>query len=130
MKEEAKIFLPVSFVLPLKVNSKLSLNSIYSGSHWRKRQKQAEQIHEAVKLTLLSQRVPKLIFEKPVNIEFHWNSMLDLDNHGYLTKLIIDGLKGYLIRDDTKKYVREIHHAYWLGKGVKISILEMNLITT
>ena len=51
--------------------------------------------------------------------------MLDLDNHGYLTKLIIDGLKGYLIHDDTKKYIQEIHHVYWIEKGVKIEISEV-----
>ena len=116
----------VEFVLPLKITSKLSLNKVYSGLHWSKRQKEAKQIHEIMRLELLKQKVPRKMFDKPVNIEFYWNSLLDLDNHGYITKLIIDGLKGYLIYDDTKKYVQEIHHAYWLGNGVKIKIEEID----
>ncbi len=119
-----KIENKIEFVLPLKVDSKLSLNSIYSGKKWYTRQNQASKIHQLVRNELINQRVPKKLFENPARIEFYWNSLLDLDNHGYVAKLIIDGLKGYLIRDDSKKYIIEIHHAYWLGKGVKIRIFE------
>lgn len=115
----------IELILPLKVNSKLSLNGVYSNNHWSVRKRQAEEIHTLVKFELLSKRIPRKIFENPVRINFYWNSMLDLDNHGYLAKLIIDGLKGYLIHDDTKKYIQEIHHSYWLGKGVKIEISEI-----
>ena len=112
----------IEFVLPLKVDSKLSLNSIYSGKKWYTRQNQASKIHQLVRLELINQRVPKKLFENPVRIEFYWNSLLDLDNHGYVAKLIIDGLKGYLIKDDSKKYIEKITHSYWLGEGVKIII--------
>ena len=117
-----KIENKIELILPLKVDSKLSLNSIYSGKKWYTRQNQAHKIHELVRLELINQRILKKLFEKPVNIEFYWNSLLDLDNHGYLAKLIIDGLKGYLIQDDSKKYIEKITHSYWLGKGVKIII--------
>lgn len=114
----------IEFVLPLKVDSKLSLNSVYSSKHWSARKRQAEQIHNIVKMELLIRRIPKNLFKKPLRVEFYWNSLLDLDNHGYVAKLIIDGLKGYLIRDDSKKYIEKITHSYWLGKGVKIIIFE------
>lgn len=120
-----KIQNKIELVLPLKVNSKVSLNSIYSSTHWSVRKRQANYIHDIVKMELLTRKIPRKIFENPVRINFWWNSMLDLDNHGYLTKLIIDGLKGYLIHDDTKKHVQEIHHAYWFGKGVKVEILDL-----
>ena len=120
-----KIQNKIELVLPLKINSKVSLNSIYSSTHWTVRKRQANYIHDIVKMELLTRKIPREIFENPVRINFWWNSMLDLDNHGYLTKLIIDGLKGYLIHDDTKKHVQEIHHGYWLGKGVKIEISEI-----
>lgn len=115
----------IELILPLKVNSKLSLNSIYSNNHWSVRKRQAEYIHNTVRMELLIRKVQRKIFKNPVRINFYWNSMLDLDNHGYLAKLIIDGLKEYLIHDDTKKYIQEIHHSYWLGKGVKIEISEI-----
>lgn len=107
------------------MSSRLSLNGIYGGSHWSKRKMQANEIHEMVKLTLLTQKVENSPFKEPVNIIFNWNSRLDLDNHGYLAKLIIDGLKGSLIHDDTKKYIHSITHEYWHGKGVKVRIQEV-----
>ena len=124
-KQVVEIGDKIELILPLKVSSKLSLNSVYSSNHWTIRKRQAEEIHTLVKLELLSKRIPRKIFDNPIRINFYWNSMLDLDNHGYLAKLIIDGFKGYLIHDDTKKYVQEIHHSYWLGKGVKIEISEI-----
>lgn len=124
-KQVVEIGNKIELILPLKVSSKLSLNSVYSSNHWTIRKRQAEEIHTLVKLELLSKRIPRKIFKNPIRINFYWNSMLDLDNHGYLAKLIIDGFKGYLIHDDTKKYIQEIHHSYWLGKGVKIEISEI-----
>lgn len=112
----------IEFVLPLKVDSKLSLNRIYRGMNKYERSIQVRKIHELVRNELINQRVPKKLFENPSRIEFYWNSLLDLDNHGYIAKLIIDGLKGYLIQDDSKKYIEKITHSYWLGKGVKIII--------
>jgi len=112
-------------VFDYHVNKKISLNKIYSGVFWKTRSKEANQIHEKVRFTLMSKRIPKKFFEKPVVIQFWWNSLLDLDNHGYLTKLIIDGLKGWVIQDDKRKFVSAITHAYWLGNGVRIKISEV-----
>ena len=125
MKADDKLYI-VEFVLPLKVDSKLSLNSIYSSSHWTKRKRQSEQIHNLVKLSLFSQGIPKILFKYPAKIEFWWNSKLDLDNHGYLAKLIIDGLKGYFLKDDTKKYINSISHNYWSENGIKIRLTEQS----
>lgn len=119
----------IEFVIPIKIDSKLSLNSIYSANHWACRERQSKQIHKFVRLSLLAQKISKKLFENPVEINFCWNSKLDLDNHGYLTKLIIDALKGYLIKDDTKKYISQISHQYWDEKGVKINIKELEGIS-
>ena len=114
----------IEFTLPIKVNSKLSLNSIYGGLHWGVRRKQSQKVHEIVRLSMKSQNVPQKMFEKPVNIAFKWHSKLDLDNHGYIAKLIIDSIKGYLIQDDTGKYVHSITHEYQKDKGVRVKIQE------
>ena len=115
----------IEFTLPIKINSKLSLNSIYGGLHWSKRQRQSQKIHEIVKLSMQSQNIPKKTFKKPVNIIFKWHSKLDLDNHGYIAKLIIDSLKGYLIFDDTAKYISSITHEYQSENGVKVRLYEV-----
>lgn len=115
----------IEFGLSLKINSKLSLNRIYGGIHWGIRKKQSQKIHEAVRLSLQAQNIPKELFKSPVDIVFRWNSKLDLDNHGYVAKLIIDGMKGYLLKDDSKKYINSITHEYLNQKsksGVFVTI--------
>ena len=60
----------IEFALPIQVNSKLSLNRIYGGIHWGVRRKQSQKVHEIVRLSMKSQNIPKILFEKPVNINF------------------------------------------------------------
>mgnify|MGYP002854290700 FL=1 len=113
----------IEIILPLKINSKLSLNKLYGcHCHWSVRERKAKEVHKKVKLQLISDKVRKRLFDTKISIEFFWNSRLDLDNHGYAAKLIIDGLKGYLIKDDNRKYISKITHHFWKGKGVKIII--------
>ena len=112
----------IEFTIPIQVNSKLSLNSIYSGYHWSNRVKKALKIHKIVKCALIKQNIQRKLIKSPVCINFYWKSRLDLDNHGYLAKLIIDGLKGYLLFDDDKKHIIKISHSYWDSDGVKVQI--------
>lgn len=93
--------------------------------HLGMRRKQPQKVHEIVRLPMKSQNIHQKMFEKPVNIAFKWHSKLDLDNHGYIAKLIIDSLKGYLIRDDTGKYINRITHEYQKNKGVRTKLNEV-----
>ena len=105
----------VEIVLPIKINSKLSLNRLYSCRyHWSVRERRAREIHQKVILQLISKKIPRKLFDTKISIDFFWNSRLDLDNHGYATKLIIDGYN--------RKYISKISHSFWNGKGVKIVI--------
>lgn len=94
----------VEFRIPYKVTGNEGLNKLYAGGHWAIRKKKADKWHNLVHQYLVEQ-LPKRIFDKPVIIEIAYDSRLDIDNHGYLSKLIIDGMKGHLIHDDTRKYV-------------------------
>ena len=85
------------------------LNAIYAGKHFAERSKDKNFWSDMVRAVLYRQKVPKKIFERPVSISFWWNTNLDLDNEGYMRKLIIDALKGWLIFDDRLKYVRALH---------------------
>lgn len=114
----------IAFVLDLDVTGEWGLNKLYAGVHWSKRKHQAEQIHGLVQTTLKQKRIPRKVFTKPVNVRISYNSRLDIDNHGYLSKLIIDGLKGYLIEDDRRKYIRALHQCFWSGEGVLVEIFE------
>jgi hypothetical protein len=116
----------VSFIVPLKVNAQYGLNKIYSGTHWNNRKKVAEEIHELVFYSLKQQKIPRCLFVNPVGICISYNSKLDCDNHGYLTKMIIDALKGYLIEDDDRKHVKEIRQRFHSGRDVVVEVWEMN----
>nr|DAU66743.1 MAG TPA: crossover junction endodeoxyribonuclease [Caudoviricetes sp.] len=84
------------------------LNAIYAGKHWAKRQKDSQYWHYLVREQMQNYNIPKIPFNKPVRIIFYWNSRLDLDNEAYKRKLIIDALKGWIIHDDSKKYIKEL----------------------
>mgnify|MGYP005787302739 CR=1 FL=1 len=114
----------IAFVLDLEVTGEWGLNKLYAGVHWSKRKHQAEQIHGLVQTTLRQKRIPRKMFSKPVSVRISYNSRLDIDNHGCLSKLIIDGLKGYLIEDDRRKYIRALHQCFWSGEGVLVEIFE------
>jgi len=115
----------IRFTIPLKVNAEYGLNKVYAGVHWSKRKKQAEEIHELVYYSMMQQNVPPVLYKKPVIIQFSFKSNLDLDNHGYLIKMLIDGMKDYILKDDSKKYVKEIRQKFWGGDGVLIEIWEV-----
>ena len=71
----------IEIILPLKINSKLSLNKLYScHCHWSVRERKAKEVHKKVKLQLISDKVRKRLFDTKISIEFFWNSRLDLDN--------------------------------------------------
>lgn len=45
-------------------------------------------------------------FENPVVITVYFNDRLDCSNHSIMFKMIEDGMKGRLIRDDSRKWVK------------------------
>ena len=85
---------------------KYSFNKLYSTNlHWTKRKAAADYFHSITQCALYNQKLPRLPFNRPVRIVMYFNSNLDVSNHGWIAKMIEDGMKGYLIEDDTRKYV-------------------------
>lgn len=114
----------IKFVVDFKVTGEYGMNKLYSGVHWTVRKRQADFIHSLVQTTLYANKIPRKLFSKPVKVTISYNSRLDIDNHGYLSKLIIDGLKGYLITDDTKKYLVELDQKFWNEEGIQVEVQE------
>lgn len=102
----------IRFELLLAPTSKWGMNSVYSGKHWNSRNQQATQVHLMVRSAIRKQCRNITPFDRPVSVSIWYNSRLDLDNHGYLTKMIIDGMKGLLIVDDDRRYVQELHQHF------------------
>ena len=120
----------IKFHIDLKVTGAYGLNKWYSGTHWTKRKKTADEIHQLVLVSMLQQKVKRKIFKEPVEILFKYNSKLDIDNHSVLSKMIIDGVKGYLIEDDNRKYVKRIVQEFYDGEGVEVEIKEVANVKT
>lgn len=99
------------------------MNAIYSGKHWTKRKASADYFHSLIQSEMRRQ-LPKHIHQKPVCITFYFNSKLDIDNHGYIVKCLIDGMKGYLIQDDTRKYVIGLVQRFHEGDKIIVEVNE------
>jgi Holliday junction resolvase RusA-like endonuclease len=106
-------------------NKRYSMNAIYSGKHWAKRNADKEFWHDLVHAYLKHQKVPQKLFQRPVQITFRWNDKLDIDNHAYLGKLIADGLKGYLLKDDSRKHYIRLTHEFHDKNFVEVEIQEV-----
>ena len=114
----------IKFIIDFKVTGEYGMNKLYSGVHWTVRKRQADFIHSLVQTTLYANKIPRKLFKRPVKVTISYNSKLDIDNHSYLSKLIIDGLKGYLIEDDKRKYLVELDQQFWEGEGILVEVEE------
>lgn len=103
----------MEFIIKYPKNiSDYGLNSIYKGKHWSKRKQDSDYWHWIVKSELNRQKIPKALFEKPVKVKFYWNDRFDIDNHAYMGKMIVDALKGFIIKDDSRKYLKAVEHCF------------------
>ena len=117
----------IRFLIDFKVTGEYGMNKLYSGVHWTVRKRQADFIHSLVQTTLYANKIPKKLFKNPVKVTISYNSKLDIDNHGYISKLIIDGMKGYLITDDKRKYMVSLEQKFWDEEGILVEVEEKNL---
>ena len=93
-------------------NKRFSDNAYYAGKHWAVRKKDADYWHNMVRACMDRQGVRKRPFEKPVEILLFWNDRLDVDNHSIMGKMLVDAMKGRLLQNDSKKWVRSVTHTF------------------
>lgn len=105
---------------------RFGLNAYYSGKHWTARQRDAEELHKLTEDALTAAHVPREPLQGPVRIAFFWDDGLDVDNHSVLGKCIVDALKGQIIHDDNRKWLKAISHEFWDGKVIKVEIREVS----
>lgn len=109
----------ITFTIPLQIDKSLSLND---KSHYYRKNKAKQEIAQMVYYTLAHKRIPKKPFNKPVTVTIQYDSSLDIDNHGFVAKAIIDGLKGYLLHDDDKRYVTRLVQEFQQG-GNNVTVI-------
>lgn len=106
---------------------RFGLNAYYSGKKWPVRKRDAEELHSMAYAAMKVARIRKTYFDMPVAVTFYWDDGLDVDNHAVLGKAFVDAMKGYILHDDTRRYLREVRHCFWdRGMiGVEIETLEV-----
>ena len=103
---------------------RFGLNAYYAGKHWSARKRDAEELHWMTRSAMRRAGIRERILRNPVEITFRWDDRLDIDNHAVLGKAIVDGMKGYILQDDNRRYVRRVCHEFWDGGEILVEVRE------
>lgn len=125
MREVLKISYPNTKAGKKQWAKRYGLNAYYAGKHWAQRKQDAEFWHTLTRAAMNKQRVRTQPFQKPVVISFFWNDRLDIDNHSVMGKMIVDALKGRLIQDDSRPYLKGVCHYWHDEEYIKVEIEEV-----
>lgn len=106
-------------------NREYGFNAYWAGKHHAKRAKDAQYWHTLVKSEMTRQKVRKVPFANAVVITFYWNDRLDCSNHSAMGKMIEDAIKGRIIKDDSRRYVRGVEHYFHNNNHIRVVIREV-----
>ena len=106
----------IQFTIDYKITYQDSLNQIYASKHWSRRDDYAHGIQiitrNALSKTMIDpQDMPMFTASAVVSIVYPLGKV-DIDNHSYFAKCVIDALKGVLIIDDSPKHVVGINQSF------------------
>lgn len=87
---------------------RFGLNAYYAGKRWQERKRDAEELHMIARAAMHRAGIRPMIIQGPVALTFYFDDGLDCSNHAMLVKAIEDAMKGYIIKDDSRKYVQSI----------------------
>lgn len=103
---------------------RFGLNAYYAGKHWSARKRDAEELHWMTRSAMRRAGIRQRMLQRPVEITFRWDDRLDIDNHAVLGKAIVDGMKGYILQDDSRRYVWRVCHEFWDGGEIQVEVRE------
>lgn len=106
-------------------NKEYGTNAIYAGKHWSRRNADKEFWHSMVRASMHRAEIPRKFFDKPVDIVMKWNDGLDIDNHSYMGKMLVDSLTGWLIQNDSRRYVRSVKHEFHNEDYILVEVSEV-----
>lgn len=121
MTETIRIPYPASQAGRNDWNKRYGVNAYWRGKHYHERAEDARYWHSLTRAAV-RRRHP---LENPVVISFCWNDRLDLDNHSIMAKMIIDALKGLVIVDDSRRWLRGVEHYWHDGDYIRIVVREV-----
>lgn len=106
MREVFKIEYPNTPAGKKQWMKQFGANAYYAGKFWTQRKKDADYWHAMVRACMDRQGLRKRPFDRTVVITMYFNDRLDCSNHSVMFKMIEDGMKGRLIHDDSRKWVK------------------------
>lgn len=103
-------------------NKRFGLNAYYSGKHWPARKRDAEDLHMIARAAMKRSGIRNELVTFPVQVKFFWDDNLDIDNHAVLGKAIVDAMKGYILPDDNRRWLKRVTHEYWNGGEILVEV--------
>ncbi len=125
ISEEFRIPYPESKAGQKQWAKDYGMNAYYAGKHWSIRKRDAEYWHWLVRAAMEEQNIRRVPFKKPVIVIFHWNDRLDIDNHAVMGKMIVDAMKGRVIEDDSRRWVKGVCHYFHEENYISVEIREV-----
>ena len=101
------------------------MNAYYAGKHWALRKKDAELWHWLTLAAMNAQDIRRTPFKLPVAVTFYWNDRLDIDNHAIMGKMIVDAMKGRVIEDDNRRWLKSVSHKFHDEDYIQVEIREV-----
>lgn len=125
INEKIRIPYPESKAKQKQWSKDYGMNAYYAGKHWSTRKRDAEYWHWLVRAAMEEQNIRRVPFKKPVIVVFHWNDRLDIDNHAVMGKMIVDAMKGRVIEDDNRRWVKGVCHYFHDENYISIEVREV-----
>ena len=100
------------------------LNAYYAGKHWGARKRDAEELHALTWAAMKRAKVKKAPAKVPVRITFLFDDGLDCSNHAIIVKAVEDAMKGWVIKDDSRKYVRSVTMMFHQENCIRVLVEE------
>lgn len=123
--ERFRIYYPKNKAALKQWTKDYGMNAYYAGKHWSIRKRDAEFWHMMVRSCMAEQDVRRFPFKRPVIITFHWNDRLDIDNHAVMGKMIVDAMKGRVIEDDSRRWLKGVCHYFHDEDYISVEIREI-----
>lgn len=109
-------------VYPENFGKKYSTNKYYEGKNIHARNRDKDDWHGWVWEALYRMKVPKIPVDYPVELVFSFDDRLDCSNHSIVAKMIEDALKGWVIQDDTRKWVKRVVYEFNHQKKIIVEV--------
>lgn len=103
---------------------RFGFNAYWAGKNHHQRRRDADEMHDMMIAALHAAHIRRKPVTYPVDVTFLWDDRLDIDNHAAMGKCFLDAMKGFVVLDDSKRYVKSVKHQIWEGGRIRVIVEE------